>query len=342
MCRMSQACAPSACHCGCMNSAASQSSSSGCVGHSPCEPRSSSDFGDARCRKTAATAGSRYTRAVSGLSLETQPVGQVEPRGAAAAGVELAQKRRNGGLDHRARIVHPVAARQNARFGGRRWLPSPRTCGMAASQQLRPRCSSWANASTSACASGAAHWKCPRRLASCSSVRSASSVFSAFSDLVRNLFALVFGGGPATIVARPTAPGGSGPASRGGNRNPGGCGRSSQCRPRSSPARRNAAPERPVRRRYSWPPPSRSWDRRRSPPAAGTPPTDCANSQCRRRNQCGAGDRFLSPRTQLGFHFRQHQAIRAARHADAGQRFILHHLDAQRRPGARARLELTV
>ena len=40
MCLTSQGWVPSACQVGCMNSAASQSSSSGWLGHSPCEPKS--------------------------------------------------------------------------------------------------------------------------------------------------------------------------------------------------------------------------------------------------------------------------------------------------------------
>ena len=69
-CLMSQACVPSACHSGFMNSAASQSSSSGCVGHSPCEPRSSSIF-EMPCRRTARHTRLTKTRAVSGFAGET-------------------------------------------------------------------------------------------------------------------------------------------------------------------------------------------------------------------------------------------------------------------------------
>ena len=47
----------------------------------------------------------------------------------------------------------------------------------------------------------------------------------------------------------------------------------------------------------------------------------------------------LARPASLGFHLGDHQAVRAARHAHAGQAFVLHHLDAERGPRAGAGLE---
>ena len=62
-----------------MNSHASQSSSSGCDGGSPCEPRSSSVF-DRPMPKNCFQSRFIVTRAVSGFSLGHDPTGQIEPR----------------------------------------------------------------------------------------------------------------------------------------------------------------------------------------------------------------------------------------------------------------------
>src|SRR5262249_7977673 len=55
---------------GVMNSAANQSSNSGCVGHSPWEPKSSSSF-ERPVPKNDRQVRFTNTRAVSGLSFET-------------------------------------------------------------------------------------------------------------------------------------------------------------------------------------------------------------------------------------------------------------------------------
>ncbi len=67
---MSHAWAPAASYCGAMNSAASQSRSARCDGHSPCEPRSASVFDSPvpkNCRQLRLT----NARAVSGFCVDT-------------------------------------------------------------------------------------------------------------------------------------------------------------------------------------------------------------------------------------------------------------------------------
>ena len=123
-----------ACHSGCMNSAASQSSSSGCVGHSPCEPRSSSAF-DKPVPKNWRHRRLTKTRAVSGFRGRDQPVGQIQAGGAAPAGIELARNR--GRRARRSRPIHPSSWRA-AECGCRAGVVASVTItrGMAASQQV--------------------------------------------------------------------------------------------------------------------------------------------------------------------------------------------------------------
>ena len=92
-------------------------------------------LGEAGAEELRATARFTKTRAVSGFCGRHQPVGQVEARGAPAAGVELAEERRDRGLDDRAGIVHPVAARQDARLARASSASATTTCGMARLEQ---------------------------------------------------------------------------------------------------------------------------------------------------------------------------------------------------------------
>ena len=91
-----------------MNSAASQSSSSGWVGHSPCEPRSSSVF-DSPVPKNCRQARLTNARAVSGFRARRA---SRRGRGASRAGrrCELAEESGDRRVDDVAGIVHPVAA----------------------------------------------------------------------------------------------------------------------------------------------------------------------------------------------------------------------------------------
>ena len=126
-----------------MNSTASQSSSSGCVGHSPCEPKSSSDFGESLAEEAASRARLTKTRAVSGLSRGDEPVRQVEARGRAGRRRRAAAATAGtAGATTSAAVVQPVAARQDAdrarRGGDRDQRPA------AASSSRPPSSASWA------------------------------------------------------------------------------------------------------------------------------------------------------------------------------------------------------
>ena len=97
-----------------MNSDASQSSSSGCVGHSPCEPRSSSTFDrpvPKNCRHVRLTNDARRQRIVA----RHQPVRQVEPRARARPSYRACRGSAESRARRSRRVVHPVAARQDAR-----------------------------------------------------------------------------------------------------------------------------------------------------------------------------------------------------------------------------------
>ena len=120
------------------------------------------------------------TRAVSGFVGRHQPVRQIQPRRAAAAGVELAEEAGDRRLHDLARIVHPVSARQNARLGGRHRLGHHHARD-GALQQRRSLLAASPLPPTSACASGAAHWKCAATAAFCASVRLSSATRSARS-----------------------------------------------------------------------------------------------------------------------------------------------------------------
>ena len=119
-----------------MNSTASQSSSSGCVGHSPCDAEVVERPCRCRCRRTASRRLTN-TRAVSGLSCETSQFARSSRVGAAGRlDVELRQERRHRRLDDLAGVVQPVAARQDAHRPRRRRRSSRGTSGTAASRSL--------------------------------------------------------------------------------------------------------------------------------------------------------------------------------------------------------------
>jgi hypothetical protein len=103
-------------------STASQSSSSGWVGHSPWEPRSSG-VRASPCPKKSFHCRFTKTRAVRGFVGGGEPAREVEARGPAAFRFDLGQEVGNGRLHDLAGLVQPVAARQDAhgirRLGGR-------------------------------------------------------------------------------------------------------------------------------------------------------------------------------------------------------------------------------
>ena len=141
-----------------MNSAASQSSSSGCAGHSPCEPRSSSPLEMPAAEKLAPQTIDVHARSER-IARRDQPVGQIEPCGAPPARIELAQKHWNGGLHDVAGFVHPVAARQNARLGGRGGFGHHHVRNLGFQKREAPL-PVWPPRSLRAEHSGEAHWKC--------------------------------------------------------------------------------------------------------------------------------------------------------------------------------------
>ena len=107
------------------NSTASASSNSGCVGRFALAAEIVQRAGDAAAEAQIPEpidhhAGRQPADALLGVG---QPVGQVEPRGAAAAGSSLPRNAGIAGLDDLAAVVEPVAARQNA---NRRAARSPR------------------------------------------------------------------------------------------------------------------------------------------------------------------------------------------------------------------------
>ena len=94
------------------NSTASQSSNSGWVGHSPCEPRSSRLARQALAEERLPQPVHEHARGERVL-LRDEPAGEVEARGAAARRCDGAGSA-GGRLHDRARLVQPVASRQDA------------------------------------------------------------------------------------------------------------------------------------------------------------------------------------------------------------------------------------
>ena len=312
------------------NSAASQSSSSGCVGHSPCEPRSSSDLRESGAEELPPQAVDEDARGQR-IVRRDQPVGQIEPRGAAAAGVELAEEGGDGRLA-RSRPIRPSscrARRMRVSAGVVASATPPRAgsqlrAGAAASSQPR-------QFGSIGLASGAAHSKCAATAVFCASVRFGSSHAQGAQHGVRNLFALL-GGGPGVLAGREHQPEASDGRAAEFGIVPEAHGHHGVAH-RSQPARRSAAPGRPSRCRRT---------RRLPQPVFGSP------IDGRERRMLGARrlfrldvparKRHLAP-ADFGFDFGDHQAIRAARQRDvrAGSRPA--RLRARALPRARAGLQ---
>ncbi len=100
-----------------MNSTASQSTSSGWVGHSPCEPRSCSVRREPLAERELPQPVHEDASG-QGVVLRGQPAGEIEARRAPAARVGLGQEVRNRGLHDLARLVLPVAAGEDAHHVG--------------------------------------------------------------------------------------------------------------------------------------------------------------------------------------------------------------------------------
>ena len=171
-CFTSQACVPSACHSGFMNSAASQSSNSGCVGHSPCDPMSSStlvmpmpkNWRHSRLTKTRAVSGFCWLTsqlARSSRVARCPPVSNL-PRKAGTAGCTISPDSSIQFPRDRIRVSVGVVASETT------------TRGMAASSSA-DSFSRFATSITSGRASGEAHWKCPATAVFCSGVRWSSA-----------------------------------------------------------------------------------------------------------------------------------------------------------------------
>lgn len=159
------------------NSEASESSSSGCVGHSPCEPRSSSTFDNPvpkYCRQVRLT----NTRGVSGLSFDTSQFARSR-RVALPSGASAFPKTTGiAGV-----TISPASSRKLPRRSILVSLGRVRsvviTLGIEACSSVRSA-SSFANRTIRSCKSGCDQRKCLVTNSCCSSVRSASSVSIAF------------------------------------------------------------------------------------------------------------------------------------------------------------------
>ena len=143
-------------------------------------------------------------------------------------------------------IVHPVAARQNARLGGRDRLGDHHARDGAV--EHRRSLLALRHVRASDCASGAAHWKCAATAAFCASVRLSSAMRSACSTSVRNLLAF-FGRGPRIRSGKRQAEAADGGAAKFGILPE--CAPSARYPRRSRAAGRSAAPDRPWWFRYT-------------------------------------------------------------------------------------------
>ena len=233
------ACAPCAWYSGCTNSAASQSSSSGCVGHSPCDPRSSSTFErpvPKNCAPDAIHEDARGQRILCATPASS-------PDRAASRGARRCRACR-GSRESRAarsRPNRPSSFRAPESASRRASTASVTTTrGIALLQQRRGLLPLRRAPPRSACASGDAHWKCAAIAAFCAV--GALLFRHAAARAAPRPESLCPSRPSATSTRSPRAPAGTVRAWRAGIRNPAGCARSSPYPPRSPAAARSAAP----------------------------------------------------------------------------------------------------